>query len=169
MQLKTWVSKVISLTLFVMVASCSANSKQLDRTAALEAGSSLQIIKLQDQFEQSQILKSDTKWLIFSHDMSSGKLVKAAFEGMTSAQLEKLSIQYYADISGMPSLISRFIAIPKMKKLKYSIILGREGGDLAQFPRKEDQVTLIKLQKGKVSSIQFYDSAEPILPILNQS
>ena len=159
--------KILSLTLFVMVASCSANPKQAD-IPVLEVGSQIEIQQLKDQFGKDQLLKSETVWLIFSHDMASGKLVKAALDGKSSENLNKLAIQYYADISGMPSLISRLIAIPKMKKLKYSIILGREEGDLAQFPRQEDMATVIELKDGKVISIQFHESAMTVLPIMNQ-
>ena len=37
--------------------------------------------------------------------------------------LEKNSAVYVADISGMPSLISKFIALPKMKKYPFSVLL----------------------------------------------
>ncbi len=42
-------------------------------------GDKLQLLELTDQFDNKQTLKSETQWLVFSHDMASGDLVELTF------------------------------------------------------------------------------------------
>jgi hypothetical protein len=123
----------------------------------LAVGDNLTLPELTDQFDNKQGLKPDTTWVVFSHDMDGGDIVDLAFAELDDEKLEAAGVQYYADISGMPGLISRFMAIPNLKELPYSMVLGRESKDLAQFPRQESQVSLLKLSGGELVSVEYID------------
>ena len=110
------------LVIFTLIF-CSLTAFAASEAKLLSIGDKLSLPKLTDQFEQSQLLLPETVWIIFSHDMDSSKIAKAALENQDKASLSEANIQYYADISGMPWLISRFIAIPKMKKLPYVLAI----------------------------------------------
>ena len=98
--------------------------------------------------------------------MDSSKLVKAAFENKKSDDLLAANVQYYADISAMPSLISRFIAIPKMKKLAYSVIMDKEGNALNTIPKKDDHVTVLTLNNGNITQINIVDTSKALKALL---
>ena len=132
----------------------------------LTVGQTLSLPELNDQFDKKQTLLPSTKWLVFSHDMDSSKLVKAAFENKKSDDLLAANIQYYADISAMPSLISRFIAIPKMKKLAYSVIMDKEGNVLNAIPKKDDHVTVLTLNNGNITQINIVDTSKALKALI---
>ena len=137
---------LVTLTLII----CSLTAFATSEPKLLSIGDKLNLPKLTDQFEQPQLLLPETEWIIFSHDMDSSKIAKAALENQDKTSLSEANIQYYADISGMPGLISYFIAMPKMKKLPYTLILGREDEELAHLPKEEGKVLLIKLNNGNI-------------------
>lgn len=149
--------KLLSVLLISMILSFSVSAKDTLNSVAI--GDTLSLSTLQDQFDKSHTLSADTQWLVFAHDMDSSKVVKQAFEQQTTQSLNQAHVQYYADISGMPSLISRFIGIPKMKKAKYLIILDKEGEALKALPKEEDKATLLQLKDHKVVSLLITDDA----------
>jgi hypothetical protein len=75
------------------------------------------------------------------------------------------NIAYVADITGMPSLISKFFAIPKMKDYNFSILLIDEDNK-ALFPVEQDKITIITLDNSKVTSIKFIKTAEDLATTL---
>ena len=52
--------------------------------------------------------------------------------------------------------IGRMFAMPKMKKYVHRIILGDDAALIAKFPEQKGQVTVLKLNDGKVSSIAYW-------------
>lgn len=134
--------------------------------ANVTEGQVIALPQLVDQFEQTQTLRPSTKWLLFAHDMDGTNVVRDALEGQTTASLANAGIQFFADISGMPSLISKFIAMPRLKKLEYPIGLARTKESLEQIPREDEKATVIKLSEGKVASVITTDSSATIKQLL---
>jgi hypothetical protein len=73
---------------------------------------------------------------------------------------------YVADISGMPSFITKMVAIPKMQKRPYTIAILRDEAQSKLFPQKDDAITIIKLKSGKVTEINFVTKQEEITKAL---
>jgi len=135
--------------------------------ANLQEGDPVSIVTLEDQFEQPQSLKTNTVWLLFAHDMDGTNIARDALAAQTAESMSELGIQFYADISGMPGLISKFIAMPRLQKLAYPIALAREEEKLAFIPRQDDKTTVVQLEQGNVKSIVIADSAEQVKALLN--
>ena len=75
--------------------------------------------------------------------------------------LTKNKTVYIGDISGMPSLISKFFAIPKMKKYPFSILfLDDKNRDV--FSKKEDFISVYTLENGKVKSLTHISTNEEL-------
>mgnify|MGYP001122387654 FL=1 len=70
-----------------------------------------------------------------------------------------------ADITGMPSLITKFIALPKMKDYPFSVLLIDEANKTL-FPVKEDMISIISLENGKVTDIKYVKTAAELGQIL---
>ena len=73
--------------------------------------------------------------------------------------LETNNAVFIADISGMPSLITKFFALPKMKKYNYNVLLIYDEEE-KRFLKKEEKLTVYKLVNGVVTSVQYIGEKE---------
>lgn len=123
-------------------------------------------ITLQDQFEQEVVVDANTQVLLFSRGMKGGDIINEALEHKIEQAQTTDGLVYVADISGMPSLIARFVAIPKMKDLPFSMALDREGEATSMLPAEKDMASLIKLDNLTIISVETFDSSESLLKAL---
>lgn len=126
----------------------------------------LQNYTFEDQFAQPVILSVSTQWLVFSHDKSGGDWVKQALNEMEFTDLEARGGIYVADISAMPSLITRMFALPKMREYSFRMALDREGKPTADWPRIDGTVTLMRLNNLEVVQLTQANSVEQIKAFL---
>jgi hypothetical protein len=126
-------------------------------------GSKVEPFTAQTQHEKNYTFKpSDTRFLLVSHDMETGKKANAVLTTVGPENLSNKKIVYLANIHGMPG-VGRMFALPKMRKYSHTIILGDDAGLIAKFPGQKDKVTVLKLAEGKVSSVQYWSpGAEPL-------
>lgn len=133
----------------------------------LAQGQQLPVISLQDQFEQVRTINEETKLVLFAHDMDGNDLLEQALAPFDTAKLNVKKVVYLADISGMPSLISKLFAIPAMRDRKYSIMLDKEGEISEQLMSKEGQVTLLYLDKLTIDQLEYSNNSEKIEKVLS--
>ena len=127
-------------------------------------GELISSFQLQDQFENEVVVSSGTEVLLFSRNMKGGDIIKEALELLKDGNEQgQDNLVYVADISGMPSLIARFVAIPQMKDLPFSMGLDREGDVTKMLPGEEDKATLIRLDKLKIIDVVIIESSEALL------
>lgn len=132
-----------------------------------QAGDQVSPIQLEDQFENSIEVNANTQVLLFSRDMKGGDIVKEALELQVSEGEKIPATQVYiADISGMPSLIAKFVAIPQMKDLPFSMGLGKEEEATKLLPSEKDLATLILLDNLKVIEVHNFDSSVELVKAL---
>jgi hypothetical protein len=109
-----------------------------------------------DQHDNPFTLKpAETKFLLVSHDMETGKKANAALNALDKDYLGSKNAVYVANIHGMPG-IGRMFAMPKMRKYVHRIILGDDEALIAKFPEQKGKVTVLKLDGGKVNSISYW-------------
>jgi hypothetical protein len=140
--------KLLTL-LSLIIASCGLYAEQL------QIGDSLPRVELLDQHDQSHRLESDIKYLIFAHTKQTGAMMTDILADAEADYLSMRKAVYIADISGMPSLIARLFALPKMRKIASPIYLIREEDQAVWLPRQEDKLTLVALADGLVSKITY--------------
>ena len=135
----------------------------LTLAAPYAAGSKVEAFTAKDQHEQAFTLKpAETKYLLVSHDMETGKKANAALNALGKDYLGNKKAVYVANIHGMPG-IGRMFALPKMKKYNHRIILGDDAALIADFPEQKGKVTVLGLSNGKVTSVEYWDpSAEGV-------
>lgn len=119
-----------------------------------------------DQWEQPQLLNSDTKWLIFTDTKDAGSWVKDTLEALEIEDMATNNWLYVADVSGMPSLITRFMAIPKMKNYKFSIALEREGDLTKDWPKQESAVNIYQLNALTVEKVHAFKNEGDVASFL---
>ncbi|MDQ5769904.1 hypothetical protein [Thiothrix subterranea] len=123
--------------------------------AELKVGDSLPAITLKDQHDKAVTVAPDAQTLLFTVEKPASDLVNDYLKQQTPDFLTSKQAYFLADISGMPSMITKMFAIPKMQERPYTIVLGYEAADLAFMPRQKDHVTLVKVKAGKVDNILF--------------
>jgi len=94
--------------------------------------------------------------------MAAGDVVKAALGDTEQRVLDERGLVYVADISGMPAVISRMFAIPKMRKRPYRVLLDRDGAVVRDLPRVEGRPTLVALDRLRIVRIEHPASAEEL-------
>lgn len=134
----------------------------LSPTAFATTNLELEAQVLYDQHGDFINLTPETNWLIFSHDKDGGTWTKQALDNLEITNLEELGGIYLADISNMPSLITKMFAMPKMKKYAFKMALDKTGDVSENLPRIDGRVTLIKLDNLKAIEVKQAGSPEEI-------
>ena len=80
--------------------------------------------------------------------------------------LVKHKAYFIADISGMPFLISKFIAVPKMKKYPYDVLLVRNSKWASFIPHKKGYVSVLKISANKVISVNFAKNKQALTALI---
>lgn len=132
---------------------------------ALNIGDSIPTFSIKDQFEKAQTIKEDTKIILVAADKGTSEILRDYLLKKEKGFLESKKAYYLADISGMPSLIAKFFALPKMKKYPFSILLLDEKNK-DKFSKKEDHITIYTITDKKVSDIKYIKTAEELAEVL---
>jgi hypothetical protein len=131
---------------------------------SLTVGSELPVLTVKDQFDKEFTIDAKVKTVIFSATKEESNTIKEFLAAKDKDYLINNNIAYVADITGMPSLISKFIAIPKMKDYAFSILLIDEDNKVL-FPVEEDKISIITLENSKVTNIKFIKTAADLAAI----
>ncbi|KAB7885263.1 hypothetical protein GA417_09075 [Poseidonibacter ostreae] len=128
---------------------------------ALSIGDTTPTFEIKDQFEKMHKISTDTKTILVAESRSTSVIVREYLLTKDTNFLETNKTQYIADISGMPSLISKFIALPKMKKYPFPILLVNEE-QAKSFSTKDDEITVYTIVEGKVSDVKYIKTTEEL-------
>lgn len=119
-------------------------------------GDTLPATRFDDQHGLTHTLHEHVRVIVFSHDMEGGDVIKAALADDGPRLLGDAGAVYVADVSGMPTVIRRMFALPKMRKRTYPMLLDTDGDATARYPARPAQATVIVLDRLRVTSIQHH-------------
>jgi len=140
----------IFIAAFLLISTLSAD---------LHVGENFPKLTLVDQFDaKTKVPTTGKATLIFSFEKDVSSEIKTYLDTKEKDFLSLNNVMYISDISGMPSLITSWVAIPKMKKFtfKVSLILDEKEGKF--IDRKEGKVTVITLKNNTITSIEFVEA-----------
>lgn len=124
--------------------------------AELKVGKPFPTLNLVNQFEcMVEVPQKETKYIIFSSQKDISSKIKMFIEFQEKDFLEKNSIVYLSDISKMPTLISKLIALPKMKEFGFMVALIYDENIGSQIDRRKNKITIIHLENQTISKIEF--------------
>ena len=129
--------------------------------AEIKLGEGFPAFNLVDQFDEKMKVKMEgntTLILSFEKDVSSE--IKAFLDKKEKTFLVDNDILYISDISSMPSFITSWFALPKMKKFAFKVALIYEDKVADIIPREDEKVTVIDLDYNKIMKIQFVNPKE---------
>jgi hypothetical protein len=124
--------------------------------AELKVGDTFPSLTLVDQFDEKiEVKKEGSLKLIlsFEKDVSAG--IKTFLDTQEKNFLVDNNIIYISDISGMPSFITNWFAIPKMKKFDFKVALINDEDEAKVLNRQEEKVTVLIIHENNITSIKF--------------
>ena len=136
--------------LFIPLQLVSAQSDVL-----YTVGDQLEPIALKDQHDKMININEDTRVVLFTRDMPGGKVVRKVIDAEEGDFLPKNHAVFLSNISGMPGMVAKMIALPSMRKHAYSIALDRDGEATKRFPSQDNNTTILLLDKLEIKSIVF--------------
>jgi len=149
----------------VLTLLCTA----LGAAAPLGAGMRMPALALTDQHDVQGAVGPATRCVLFTRDMDATKVLNEALGDNPAALIAAAHAVVISDISGMPSLITKLFALPKMRKRPYQILLDRDGKATADFPFVKGKVTVFHLHALTIESIQHLDSAGALRTLLRHA
>ena len=129
--------------------------------SSLTVGNTLPTLKIKDQFEKEHVVDANIKTIIFSASKSEGTTIKEFLLTKDKDYLTTNKAVYVADITGMPSIITSLVAMPKMKAYPFSVLLV-DDSNKGLFPVKEDMISIISLDSGKITDVKYVKTAEEL-------
>jgi hypothetical protein len=116
--------------------------------ASVAAGAQLPALTLEDAHGKPVVIGPDVRRLLFAASMAGSDLVTGVLSMEPAGVLTRMQGVYVADISRMPAMISRLVALPRMRDLPFAVVLLRDdaaAATLADVPREAGAVTVIDL------------------------
>lgn len=151
---------ILFIVLFVSLGEAGA--------ASLEAGSPLPGLTLPDQHDKPAALDiSKLGVLVFAAERKPGDWAQAVFEKRKDP-LVSGQAALVLDISRMPSLVTSMFAMPSFRARPFPILIAREAAPVADLPRKEGHVTVLWLEGGKITSIDYAADEAALETLLNK-
>lgn len=120
-------------------------------------------LSLENQYGDTQSVSNDVMLIIFSHDMAGKDIVNNALKEQKKGFLAEHHAVCVADIEKMPGIIARLFAYPAMREYSYNIMLDKDGEASKGWPRKEDNISLLRIKQGKLISHTFYSDSNLLL------
>lgn len=127
-----------------------------------EVGDAIRAMRLTTQFDEEVEVGAATRLVLITHDMGAGDVAKAVLAAQTADTLAARGAVYVADISRMPGLVSRLIAIPRMRRRSYPVLLDRTGETGRLFPAMAGAVTAVWLENGRITRLEQLVSEEGV-------
>ena len=121
----------------------------------IDINATIEPFVLNDQFGVEHNIQVRPQILICSFGKNGGKLISSYFDARDKEYLNKYDIELMADVSGVPSLLRKTIIIPKMKKYSFEILLSSDKKFSKEFPKKENNLTVIRMENGVVTEITY--------------
>lgn len=119
----------------------------------LEVGVKLPDITLKDQFDKPHQLFQSTKVVLFTANRDLSTDIKEFLSEKKGDFLASIGGVYIADISKMPSIITKLFALPSMRKYKFNILLLDEKYKKV-FDNADDSIYIYGVENSTIKSIK---------------
>ena len=124
--------------------------------AGLKVGASFPTMHLRNAYgKKSVVPAAQTHYIVFAAEKKVSLAVTKIFRKRGAKFLRDHRIQYLVDISRAPSLVVRFVVIPKMKKYPFNIIMITRKHLAKSIDRRRGKVTLIELKNKQIRRMSF--------------
>ncbi|MDA7818070.1 hypothetical protein N9A28_07755 [Sulfurimonas sp.] len=108
------------------------------------------------------------KLIVVAFEKSTGDLVNKYLKTKDPYYLLKNDATFIADISKMPTAITKMIAIPQMKKYEHLVYLNYNEEFSKSFPVKKGTLTLLHVDNYKISNISFVTTQKELIAAIEK-
>ncbi len=129
--------------------------------------SQISAFSLKDQYGNQHEVDETTRLILFNKDMKGGKIIRNGLKGTYRNYLSNHNTVFIADVSGMPRLIRKFVAIPKMREYPFSILLDMVSSVTKDLPSQPDKATLIYVRNLRITDIEYVENPDLIRPAID--
>jgi hypothetical protein len=136
------------------------------RAEPYAAGATLPALELPDQHGEARSIEASTRTVVFSRDMSAGRIVKEAVAKAGNDVFQRNQAVYVVDLAGMPGFVRSMFALPGLRRRPYELLVDAEGTATADFPSAEGKPTVLVLKERKIESVQYPENADALLKLL---
>lgn len=152
----------------ILIGLIALFSSGMTQAAELvKVGDKLPAIALTTQQDKAYSFDNSVKRIVMSAEKQSAGLVTDLLDSKAASYLKDTNTVYLADMHRMPSLITKFVALPQLREKAYDIVLGREEADLASFPREKGCLTLMSIKEQTIESIKFLCTEDELKANMN--
>ena len=131
-------------------------------SAAAAEEMTLANLRLVDQHGEMHAIPPDTRTVVFAGDMDASKIVHALLGEREPDYLARHRAVFIADIHRMPGFVTRFIALPRMRRYPYRMLLIRDDETGGRFARREGSVTLVALERLQPMATSYVSSSDAL-------
>lgn len=126
--------------------------------AEIKVGESFPKLTLVDQFnEKTEVKQKGSTTLLLSFEKDVSAEIKTYLSAKEEGFLAANNMMYISDISSMPSLITSWVAIPKMKKFTFKISLIYDEKEAVSISRQKGKVTVVRLKDNRIQKVTFIE------------
>ncbi|WP_407276607.1 hypothetical protein [Halothiobacillus sp. DCM-1] len=134
----------------------------------LAVGAAFPTVAVTDQHDKPVGLPGAAKVIIYANSKAADEWVNPVLAQYGAEALRAHQVAYVSDISRMPGLISRMIALPQLRERSYPVVLLRESAQLLGMPQPpENCVDWVALQAGRVTELTPLCTAAQVSERLN--
>lgn len=151
--------------LFILFAALAACDSQ-PVPEPLKIGNKVEFALLQDQYANPFPHEDKMEILLYADDMETSRDVRDAIGRVESACYEQGQLVFVANVSGMPTLITRMIALPKMRGYGFPIWLDYDGEATEALPLQEDHISIVRVKNGAIISVEFVQGMESVMNVI---
>jgi len=141
--LRAWSGAGLMMVSGLLLCAAQAMADPAEGVEAYVVGDRMEPFSLEDQHGAEHRVDGSVRIIVFSRDMEGGDLIRQALAETQPDLLDRQHAVYVADISGMPRLIAKMFALPKMRKRPYPMLLDRDGVVTARLPDVDERATLL--------------------------
>ena len=140
---------------FLLALFCVSGCTSAPVAKPLSIGSQVDFAHLQDQHGNPFTHHDATTTVLYVDTMKGNALVRDTLSRVDNSCMTEGRVVYLADISGMPSIISTLIAVPRMRDYPYPVWLDRNGLATEALPLEEDAVTVLTLEDSAIVAVEY--------------
>jgi hypothetical protein len=146
----------------MVMLGCAAVVLAASSVQSQTAAPSLADLRLPDQHGNVHTLPPETTTVLFAADMAAKKVVQALLDARDADYLPHHQAVFIADIHGMPRIITKLFALPRMRKYGYEVLLIEDADVGARFPRRDGEVTVLGLRDLRPVTVNYVRDVEAL-------
>ncbi len=151
-----------------VLAITTVRAETVVSPSGLAVGQPFPVLAVKDQHDKPVSLPGEAHVIIYANSKAADEWVSPVLAQFGAEALQAHKVDYVSDISRMPGLISRLIALPQLRERQYPVVLLREESELAGMPRPpENCVDWVTLRAGVVTGISPLCAAAQVQEHLN--